>query len=76
MFESVGKLAENATYGGANADERREKEREHRKRIERHIWLTVPTKTLYVREPASLISELERAAIKEKYDDMDTKKVT
>jgi len=76
MFESVGKLAENANHGGANADERREKAREAKKRIEKHIWLTVPTKALYVRDPASLISELERAAIADKYDDMDTKKIT
>jgi len=76
MFDAVGRLAENVTHGGANADERREKAREHKKRIEKHIWLTVPTKALYVRDPASLISELERAAIGDKYDDMDTKKIT
>ena len=62
---------EGVTQYCANADERRQKEYELRKRTEKNIWLTVPQNKLYVRNPDSLISEYELKAIKDKQDKLE-----
>lgn len=74
---------ENIQHQGANPDEKKQKELEYKKKTERHIWLTMPTNKMYIRNPGSLISEYEKNADKKKQkeimdklnvDNMDTKK--
>jgi hypothetical protein len=50
---------ENLQYPGANQDEKKQKEADYKKKVERNIWLTVPSNKLYIRNAESLISEKE-----------------
>ena len=60
--------SENVYFPGANLDEKRQKELEFKKKTEKNIWMTVPYNKLYIRNPASLISDYELKAIKNKQD--------